>query len=112
MYIIRRPFKSNGQYYVPGQVITTAEFESIKLHKSRLANGKILYVPESKEEQNKMNNYFEQKFGVDIQLEDQASELKPYEAKGVKNDAAERASQARQHTPGTSVQDVLKRYKR
>lgn len=62
MYIVKRPFRNLGRVMTVGSVIT--EPTEIKRFKGRLAEGKILFVPDKDVEKTKA--FFKDKYGVDI----------------------------------------------
>lgn len=62
MYVTRRPFKSAGIRYSPGDVITN--IAKVKHFRSKLNERKIVAVTEQNFDA--MATYFKQKFGVDI----------------------------------------------
>lgn len=62
MYIVKRPFRNLGRVMTVGSVIT--EPTEIKRFKGRLAEGKILFVPDKDLEKTKA--FFKSKYGVDI----------------------------------------------
>lgn len=62
MYIVKRPFRNLGKVLTPGSVIT--DTTSIKLFRSRVAEGKIVRVDERNYDST--SAYFKAKYGVDI----------------------------------------------
>ena len=63
MFVVRRPFRNNGQMVAPGSVV---EPGTIKRFKSRLNDGHIVEV--SEQDFNKWDEYFKIRIGVPIQL--------------------------------------------
>ena len=70
MYIVKRPFRNLGRVMTVGSVIS--EPTAIKRFKGRLAEGKILFVPDKDFEKTKA--FFKSKYGVDISTEETVTE--------------------------------------
>ena len=63
MYVVRRSFKNFGEVMLPGSVVDP---DSIKMFKTKLKDHVIIEV--SAQNFDRWNEYFKNKFGVEIQV--------------------------------------------
>lgn len=67
IYVVKRPFKSNGIFYDYGRVLSDEDAANIKLFRSKVGFGKLIAVTEQNAIE--VKEYFKHKYGVDVNLE-------------------------------------------
>jgi hypothetical protein len=66
-YVIRRDFKSRGNWYTKGMIVTEADLENIKYARIKINEGKIRRLPEDEEGLKTLCEYFQVKLGIDLE---------------------------------------------
>jgi len=64
LYVIRRPFKSAGEFYAVGTILD--DLSPIKLSKVKLNEGKIQILPKDEKQLENLCDYYKTKLGVDL----------------------------------------------
>jgi len=67
IYVVKKPFKSNGIFYDYGRVLSDEDAANIKLFRSKVGFGKLIAVTEQNAAE--VKDYFKHKYGVDVNLE-------------------------------------------
>jgi hypothetical protein len=64
-YVVRRSFRSVGNFYETGTILTDEDLKEIRYAKIKISEGKIKRWPESDVDQDNMIAYFRDRLGVD-----------------------------------------------
>ena len=67
IYVVKKPFKSNGVFYDYGRVLSDEDAANIKLFRSKVGFGKLITITE--QNASEVKEYFKHKYGVDVNLE-------------------------------------------
>ncbi|MNO66692.1 hypothetical protein D3C76_574880 [compost metagenome] len=100
LYVVRRSFRSVGNFYQAGTILTDEDLKEIRYAKIKISEGKIRRWPTEELDQQNMIDYFKHRLGIDLEekFEARASEG---------SDVAESDLQDNEPTPpGTDTEDA------
>jgi hypothetical protein len=100
-YIVRRSFKTQGEFYPVGTILT--DISDIKLSKIKLNEGKIVLLPQEEDKRKAYTDYFLGKTGVDLE-----EKLSVRASKGSKIPEAEVPKKIIPPHPGTTAPKIIK----